>query len=92
MEGLDLHGLTLLHLLQLLVQVALELQGRVQAMVGARPEARGRDEEIGGRGAHPVPQRQVAACEGGCCICNAPCIRLEPGHKHCKCRRHLHYR
>ena len=31
-------------------------------------------------------------CDGECIICGATCIRLQPYHKHCKCRRHLHYR
>ena len=35
---------------------------------------------------------QPPACRGLCCICGRPCVRLEPGHKHCKCQPHLRTR
>ena len=35
---------------------------------------------------------QPPGCTGKCVVCRAPCIRLQPGHKHCKCKNHLHWR
>ena len=38
-----------------------------------------------------APEDPVA-CTGKCIVCRSACIRLQPGHKHCKCRAHLHWR
>ena len=37
-----------------------------------------------------APEDPVA-CTGKCIVCRSACTRLQPGHKHCKCRAHLHW-
>ena len=89
-----LNDLTMWQLVQVLLAVANAMQRRmgVAAEADGPPEqaqpnrfqAHGRRQH-GGDGFHGVQQ-----CNGHCCVCGAPCIRLERGHKHCKCNRHLH--
>ena len=91
--------LSLWQLLHLLITIARELQGRVAGMPGGNGFLPHEDPEGGYDGPNRQDMRGRAfqrpaplGCLNNCCICDQRCIRLEPGHKDCKCRRHLHCR
>ena len=78
-------GWSLAELVQALVFIVMELQYR---LIGGQNQG---DAEQGHVPARPMPA-QPPACRGRCIICGAGCIRMNPGHRHCKCQQCLHLR
>ena len=95
----SLGNMSVLALLRLLMTEARELFRRLdtQRLQEEDGSYQGFDDTgfgLGGQ-SHHVPSQPVhhpARCGGTCCICGIACVRLEPGHKHCQRKRHLHCR
>lgn len=89
-----LDGLSLWQLVQILIAVARAI-GRKVGNDGAPP---GLDADVEEQCGPPQPAQghqapyHVQNCHGACIICGRQCVRLERGHKHCKCRPHMHTR
>ena len=93
MDGIPaIDHLNVWQLVQLLIAVAQALSRRLHGQgIPNQPPGLQQQVPLAGR----VPQGQEMGeqpCTGQCSVCLAPCIRLERGHKHCKCRAHLRTR
>lgn len=102
----QLNELSLWQLVQLIISVALEIQARLNngpwgqrqndtPMEPAAPPSSSSGINKGkGKGVRSFTEDYDSnvVCDGECIACGNNCIRLQPFHKHCKCKRHLHYR
>lgn len=90
-----LNELTMWQLVQVLLAVANAMQRRMGMGVDGPevpPEAPAVHNRYGRRHQSNNQGGEIQRCYGMCCVCQHPCVRLERGHKHCKCWTHMHTR